>query len=169
MSQAKLPVELQFRHGDAVKMVQLKSKKKWNGKLATIIGPFNKQKKRWPLRINFADNAQALLQPKNIRLHKQGSGWIIDPSVPIQKLNLLLKAYTRDLEAFSKLTRREKKIFNDDFKYEMHDNIVCTGVADFDKALNLLKATIIKLSEVDAQQQKAERFLMDETQVMTLD
>eukprot|EP01084_Bolivina_argentea_P029942 55549_1 len=108
-SQDKLPAELRFRKGDIVKMVQLKSKKKWNGKLATIIGPINKQKKRWPIEINFDDKAQALLQTKNLRIHCQGDLWVIDPNSPIQKLNLLLKSYTRDLEAFSKLTRRQKK------------------------------------------------------------
>merc|ERR1712232_1216397 len=46
----QLPAELRFKPGDIVKIVQLKSKKEWNGKYATIIGAFNKQKKRWPVQ-----------------------------------------------------------------------------------------------------------------------
>merc|ERR1712154_68408 len=88
-------------------------------------------------------------------------------NAPIQKLNLLLKSYTRDLEAFSKLTRRQKKIFHDNFKYQMHENIICNGLSDFDHQLNLLKTTIIKLSE-SQKDEKAEKFLIDDTKVMAL-
>lgn len=167
MSQSKLPKELQFRKGDIVKMVQLKSKKKWNGKLATIIGPFNKEKQRWPIEINFDDKQHALLQSKNLRIHKQGIEWIIDINSPIQRLNLLLKSYTRDLEAFSKLTRRQNKIFNDNFKYEMHDNIIINNLSQFDQQLNIIKSNIIKLSE-ENKNNKIEKFLMDDTKVMAL-
>lgn len=147
-------------------MVQLKSKKKWNGKSATIIGSFNKEKQRWPIEINFDDKSQALLQAKNLRLIKQGKKWIIDTNEPIQRLNLLLKSYTRDLEAFSKLTRRQNKIFNNDFKYEMHDNIIINNLSQFDQQLNLLKSTIIKLCQ--QQGDKVEKFLIDDTKIMSL-
>ena len=167
MSQDKLPAELRFRKGDIVKMVQLKSKKKWNGKYATIIGTFNRQKNRWPVEISFDDKANALLQVKNLRIHKTGPGWIINTNSPIQRLNLLLKAYTRDLEAFSKLTRRQKDIFDAKFVYQMHDDIVCKGLGEFDQQLNLLKLTIIKLAEANKGEQ-AEKFLIDDTQVMAM-
>jgi len=72
---AKLPEELRFKPGDIVKMVQLKSKKGWNGQYATIIGAFSKQKKRWPVQINFGDRASAALQVKNLRMHQPGHGW----------------------------------------------------------------------------------------------
>lgn len=75
-SLTKLPAELRFKPGDIVKMVQLKSKKEWNGKYATIIGAFSKQKKRWPVQINFGDRASASLQVKNLRVHQLGHGWI---------------------------------------------------------------------------------------------
>jgi len=167
MSQDKLPKELQFRKGDIVRMVQLKSKKKWNGKHATILGPFSRSKQRWPIQINFGPRTEALLQPKNLRIEQRGTGWVIDTKSPVQRLNLLLKCYTRDLEAFSKLTRREKKIFDDKFQYEMHDDIRCRGLSEFDHQLNVMKSTIIKLAE--QQQESVEKFLIDDTQVMALD
>merc|ERR1712154_238631 len=80
----------------------------------------------------------------------------------------LLKCYTRDLEAFSKLTRRQKKIFDEKFKYKMHDDIVCSGLSEFDHQLNSLKSMIIKLDE-QSEDEKIEKFLIDDTQIMALD
>eukprot|EP01084_Bolivina_argentea_P041866 77283_1 len=60
--------ESEFGKGDVVKMVGLKSKPQWNGKLATINGPFNKEKGRWPIQISFGNAMRALLQTKNLKL-----------------------------------------------------------------------------------------------------
>ena len=59
-------MDKQFRKGETVEMIKLKSKANWNGKLATIQS-FNPEKQRWLIQINFDDQQLALLQPKNLR------------------------------------------------------------------------------------------------------
>eukprot|EP01084_Bolivina_argentea_P179756 310587_1 len=60
-----------FEEGDIVKMIGLKSKAHWNGKFATIIAPFVKNKNRWPIEINFGNKSHALLQAKNLKLESK--------------------------------------------------------------------------------------------------
>merc|ERR1712129_222 len=52
--------------------------------------------------------------------------------------------------------------------YEMHDEIVCKGLGEFDQQLNLLKVTIIRMAEATNGKEEAEKFLIDDTQVMAM-
>jgi len=161
-----LPVEFQFRIGDEIIISGLKSKKDWNGKCGIIIGKYSKNKKRWPIEVQINKKPQAYLKTNNINIHKRGSGWVIDTSSETQRLNLLMKGYIRDLEAFSKVTSRQKKIFHDDFTYHMNDNLVCKGLKEFDKQLNVLKQTIMNLCIEN--NERIPPFLIDRTQVETM-
>ena len=66
----------QFRKYDKVKLIGLKSKDHWNGKIAEIKGPFSKTKKRWPVELtDDNETKKALIQTKNLLLHKKGPRW----------------------------------------------------------------------------------------------
>ena len=60
--------ENRFTKGDIVKIVGLKSKQNWNDKLATIIGEFIADKRRWPIQMNTEDKSRALLKTGNLIL-----------------------------------------------------------------------------------------------------
>ena len=66
----------QFKKHDKVKLIGLKSKQHWNGKIAEIVGSFSKTKKRWPVEL-MDDNQlkKALIQTKNLVLEKKGPRW----------------------------------------------------------------------------------------------
>ena len=66
----------QFKKNDKVKLIGLKSKQHWNGKIAEIVGSFSKSKKRWPVEL-MDDNQlkKALIQTKNLVLEKKGPRW----------------------------------------------------------------------------------------------
>jgi len=58
-----------FSDGDTVKLHGLKSKRKWNGKTATISGAFNWEKGRYPVRVQTKGTFnEALLKPSNMKL-----------------------------------------------------------------------------------------------------
>lgn len=63
-----IPEPDRFSKGDIVKIVGLKSKPHWNDLLATIIGEFIIDKKRWPIQINTEDKPKALLKTNNLIL-----------------------------------------------------------------------------------------------------
>lgn len=66
----------QFRKHDKVKLIGLKSKEHWNGKIAEIMGPFSKTKKRWPVELTYNNEPKkALIQTKNLVLEKKGPRW----------------------------------------------------------------------------------------------
>eukprot|EP01084_Bolivina_argentea_P081463 147512_1 len=66
--------ENKFKKGDIVKLIGLKSKEHWNGKLAKIVAPFAKSKQRWPLQLIHDDTQRALLKTNNLVLHKDDGG-----------------------------------------------------------------------------------------------
>ena len=139
--------EYAFQQGDTVKLHGLKSKKKWNNKLAKVIGDYDSKTQRYPISVKNKEENKALIKASNMKMEKYGNLWKIDGSSKIQEINMLLKSYTRDLEAFAKLTARNKTIFCDDFEYIMHENIHCKSISQFDSQLNSMKNNIIQLSE----------------------
>ena len=125
-TEEELPTDLQYRKGDTIQIIQLWAYQEYNDKLATINGPYSMLKEKWPIEIDLEyGKLQTWIEHDNIKLYNYGDAWTIDPSSPLQRLNLLLKAYIRDLEAFAKLTRREDGIFNDNFVYQIHDSENC--------------------------------------------
>ena len=60
-----------YQKGDTVIMIGLQSKPHWNYKKATIMGPFDKKRQRWPIRINFGNKEGALLKPMNLKKSEQ--------------------------------------------------------------------------------------------------
>ena len=155
--------EYAFKRGDTVKLHGLKSKKKWNKKLATVIGDYDSKSQRYPISVQNKEESKALIKACNMKMEKYGNLWKIDGSSNLQQLNMLLKSYTRDLEAFAKLTARNKEIFCDNFEYIMHENIHCKSVSQFDSQLNSMKNNIIQLSE--STNQSVPRALHDKTSV----
>ena len=71
MTQRTEKIQKNFEEGDIVRITNLMNKSEWNGKLATIAGPFDKDKNRWPIEINFGDKSNALLRTKNLILHQK--------------------------------------------------------------------------------------------------
>merc|ERR1712228_706375 len=59
-----------FMVGDIVLFQELKSKPEWNGKHATVIGPFVKKKKRWPVKSNFGHHDKILIKTQNLQIVK---------------------------------------------------------------------------------------------------
>lgn len=139
-----------FRPGDTVILSKLKTKKKWNGKIACIKGPLSSSNFRWPVQVRIAKKPQALIKSINLRMKRKGIRWKIDSSSPFQRLNLLLKSYTKDLQVFAKITASKKVgIFDEHFKYELHDDIVCHSLHSFDQQLNTMKNAIAQMSADD--------------------
>ena len=59
-----------FMVGDIVQFKNLKSKRQWNGRLATIAAPFVHQKKRWPVTQNFGNGDKILIKTENLQIIK---------------------------------------------------------------------------------------------------
>eukprot|EP01083_Nonionella_stella_P224110 798047_1 len=62
-----------FKKGCMVKLIDLQSKSSWNGKYATIIGSFVKDKRRWPIRLH-EEQYTALIKTSNLILHIDCNG-----------------------------------------------------------------------------------------------
>ena len=50
------------------------------------------------------------------------------------------------MHTFAKLTSKQKGIFHDSFKYEMHDSIIANNLQEFDTELNKLKNNVTNLA-----------------------
>mmetsp|Transcript_20632 Transcript_20632/g.32850 ORF Transcript_20632/g.32850 Transcript_20632/m.32850 type:complete len:455 (-) Transcript_20632:69-1433(-) len=77
--QQELKEEDKFRKHDRVKLFGLQSKQHWNGKIAEIVGPFSRTKRRWPVELKEDESTneikKALIQTKNLVLEKKGPRW----------------------------------------------------------------------------------------------
>eukprot|EP01084_Bolivina_argentea_P003708 6985_1 len=82
------------------------------------------------------------IKPQNLKLISRGTNWIIDTNDDIQKINLLMKAYIEDIKTFIKLTSRQQTVFDSNFYYIMHNNLLCNGIKEFDNQLNIIKNTV---------------------------
>ena len=65
-----------FQKGDKVKILGLKSKPSWNGKVGEIAGHFSRKKKRWPIEVILDDDdgkerKKALLKAVNLCLEQK--------------------------------------------------------------------------------------------------
>ncbi|ETO23562.1 hypothetical protein RFI_13615 [Reticulomyxa filosa] len=161
-SREELPLEHAYRTDDIVELVGLENRPLWNGEKAVIIGEFEKDVQRYPVELtNVSEKPKALIKGANLKLVKRGIKWKIDPENSIQRLNLLLQGYIRDLATFAKITSRHNKIFANKFSYKMHDGIIANSMTEFDKQLNILRQTIIQSSK----QQPIYSFVVDKTQV----
>jgi hypothetical protein len=145
-TEAKQQPWRQFRIDDTVTVAGLVSRTDWNGRRATVIGTFNIGRSRWPVRMEFDECAVALIKTENLRVERRGPRWRVHADDEGQIAYMMMHAYTKDLNAFAQLTRRQKTIFHRDFEYKMHDGYAAHGVAEFDARLNALKQSVDAIS-----------------------
>eukprot|EP01084_Bolivina_argentea_P271908 462799_1 len=86
-----------FKQNDTIQLINLQSRKDWNGQFAVIIGPYRQDKNRWPVKL-IDDNSQALIKPQNMKLQHIDSTKNISESIDFDETESHLDSTDEDID-----------------------------------------------------------------------